>query len=606
MDPKSHQANHENEVFDDTSPFEANHNLEKPPSSQDDKQEHLEHAGDGDARADFCFTTSKALAISGLAVAFLADAFALVLSSQMAARINQIYGPNRFYILTGSIIPIVATPAAPVVGYISDIFGRRRFLLAGVLLAAIGNVTTANVNGIDQIFGTEIITCIGILFKQVVIASLAEIVPRSSRPFAFGCLWASSAPAQAFGPIIAASITLHQSWRVAFWIPFALNLLALVLIFFWYHPLDQHVKEKGKTRWQQLLSLDWIGCSLIAFGAQLALVGAAFGLFIYPWGNAKTLGPLVVGIVMIVSIIPFEYFMRLRLPYPMYPRSIFRQFRRYTLFLAPSLLCALVASSTSVIWPQQVQLLYTKDTLKAGWFASAPQITGVFLAPIYGRVLQRLGRYSNWLMMGLCVLLTLFAALQAIVSEGSLAASTVLACLVNASYSGLLVGFTSVFQFVPHHYLGTSVMTHFFLRAIGNFAGSLVYSLVLTNKLKDYVVSEVAIPLAHLGVDPSLIPVVLEALTTGAATNPVLSKLSPQALQIAILGVKTAFIKSFKIVYYSTLSFGLVSTILIAFTTDSGPQLQPIVDIRIVEGGHFNVKYDTGKGTIIDDRPWVS
>lgn len=62
-----------------------------------------------------------------------------------------------------------------------------------------------------------------------------------------------------------------------------LNGLALVMVVFFYHPVNQYIIEEGKTKWQQVKSLDWIGVFLFATGLVLFLLGLSFGGTKYPW-----------------------------------------------------------------------------------------------------------------------------------------------------------------------------------------------------------------------------------------------------------------------------------------------------------------------------------
>jgi MFS family permease len=102
-------------------------------------------------------------------------------------------------------LPLIGAAFGPFVGYISDIYGRRRFLLIGAIFGALGNLGSACSNTVPKIYGTEIIVGFGILNRQVAVAAIAEIFPRSWRPFVFGCFWASLAPAEAFAPVIGRS-----------------------------------------------------------------------------------------------------------------------------------------------------------------------------------------------------------------------------------------------------------------------------------------------------------------------------------------------------------------------------------------------------------------
>ena len=94
---------------------------------------------------------------------------------------------------------------SPLVGYLSDLYGRRYFILVGSILGLIGNVAAANVNNIVYVIGVSAITGIGAALHQLAIPALAEIVPRRHRPLAFGSFYAAMAPASAFGPVIGKS-----------------------------------------------------------------------------------------------------------------------------------------------------------------------------------------------------------------------------------------------------------------------------------------------------------------------------------------------------------------------------------------------------------------
>ncbi|OCL12154.1 MFS general substrate transporter [Glonium stellatum] len=525
----------------------------------------------------FKLTLGKYLAISGLLVGFLANVF------------NQLFAQNSMV----KINTAIATVPAPFIGYLSDIYGRRNFILIGSVLAFIGTAVSANVSTIPRLYGASAIIGAGACLHQLAIPALCEIVPRRWRPFAIGCFAIGLASGTAFGPVIAASIMVHHSWRVLYWVPFAVNILAFFLTFLFYHPTNQYVKGEGKKSSQQALHLDWVGGFLFVIGATIGLLGTTFGT------SPKTLGTLVSGLCMLFGTIPYGYVMRNRLSYALFPNTIFSQYRQYTVFLWPIFFCSLVFGTTVVIWPQQVQLLYTQDSVKAGWYVSAPSISAVLVAPVYGILLQRFARFSRWILTFLVFTLTLLAACQAIVSPTSSAASTALVCLMGVVYSGIVVGFTSYMQLVPHRWLGTSFQFDEFLRVIASSGAALCFPLILTNKLTDLLPKDVAIPLAEAGVNPSLIPQVIDALTTGSSTSPVLGELSPQQLGIAVLGIQKAFISSFRIIYYSTIALGVPCIFLVALSRSFDNLLGPEVELKLLEGLHINPKTDTGEGVII-------
>lgn len=73
------------------------------------------------------------------------------------------------------------------------------------------------------------------------------------------------------------------TWRPVYWLPFGLDAIAFVLVFFFYHPIDQYIHEEGKTTWDQVKETDFVGCLLFIAGLALLLVGISFGGNQYPW-----------------------------------------------------------------------------------------------------------------------------------------------------------------------------------------------------------------------------------------------------------------------------------------------------------------------------------
>lgn len=64
---------------------------------------------------------------------------------------------------------------------------------------------------------------------------------------------------------------------------FAFHAAAIPILLFFYHPVNQYIKEKGKTRWDQVKSLDWLGFILFTIGLCLFLIGLSFGGAKFPW-----------------------------------------------------------------------------------------------------------------------------------------------------------------------------------------------------------------------------------------------------------------------------------------------------------------------------------
>jgi hypothetical protein len=55
------------------------------------------------------------------------------------------------------------------------------------------------------------------------------------------------------------------------------------MVFLFYRPNNQYIKEEGKSRLQEVAGLDWVGFALWTAGLLLFLLGISFGGNQMPW-----------------------------------------------------------------------------------------------------------------------------------------------------------------------------------------------------------------------------------------------------------------------------------------------------------------------------------
>jgi len=114
-------------------------------------------------------------------------------------------------------------------------------------------------------------------------------------------------------------LQLHATWRWAFLIVGVWNFLGFVGLIFCYHPPPRHNVD-GLSSMDILKEIDYVGALLSIGGVALFLVGLQAGGYQYAWSDAKVLGPLIVGLVMIL-VFPFWEWKGTK--HPMVPWQIF-------------------------------------------------------------------------------------------------------------------------------------------------------------------------------------------------------------------------------------------------------------------------------------------
>ena len=191
------------------------------------------------------------------------------------------------------------------VGRLGDLFGRRRLLLAGIVLFTLASVLCGFAPTLWLLIAARVVQGLGAAaMMALTLAFVGDIVPPARTGRAMGLLGTMSAVGTALGPSLGGLLIGASSWRTIFLINIPLGLAALLLA--WRHlPGDRrHVTAIR-------IHFDGVGTLLLAlalaayalamtvgrghFGAfNLALLSVAFvaaGLFVF--AESKVDAPLV-------------------------------------------------------------------------------------------------------------------------------------------------------------------------------------------------------------------------------------------------------------------------------------------------------------------------
>lgn len=407
------------------------------------------------------------------------------------------------------------------------------------------------------------------------------------------------------------------TWRPVFWVPFGLDCIAITLVFFFYHPINQYIHEEGKSALAQVLELDFVGLLIWIAGIVLFLLGISFGGGKYPWYvysvdpveegilifvlrvSVGTLVPLILGFVLIVACGCYEYFAAPK--YAFFPAILFKNFRGFVVLQVATFITGMLYYSLLVLWPTQVSTLYASSPVEIGWYASATGFGGVCCAPIWGYT-QRRFHHSRWQLFLCLFLCTLFSGLMATVSLNSNGSSTAFVALAMGMTTGLSTLAISMIQCgVPHAYIGVATAIVTTVRAVGGAIATTIYVTILDNQLGVKIPKYAVPPLTAGGVAVSEIPAILTALSDSLDTSPALTSLPPKVLAAAVEGLKQAYVSSFRIVYLIAIAFGALATFISIFAADVDHLMTRELDIKLDEGAHIHSKKHTGVGHIIRD-----
>lgn len=252
---------------------------------------------------------------------------------------------------------------------LSDILGRRYFLVGGQLFGVLGSIICAKGNSVNVVIGGSVLAGIGGATALLYPIIIHELIPNKHRHWAQAAVTLSVFPTLGFGPAIARTMVAHTSmgWRGVYWLNVAVSGASVILFLACYFPPNFHMINSELTKWQEVKSLDYGGLILYFAGLILILLGFTWTQGTYPWRSAHVIASLVVGALTLVAFTVYETYVPLR--QPLLPVRLFK---------LPNIVACIFVGSTmqmvwlalNVFWPVQINVLFTTNEVTIGLLSS--------------------------------------------------------------------------------------------------------------------------------------------------------------------------------------------------------------------------------------------
>ncbi|WP_328321503.1 MFS transporter [Kribbella sp. NBC_00382] len=349
----------------------------------------------------------------GFLDAFMINVAVPAIATDLDASVSELQ-----WVLTGYLITVAALLL--LAGALADHFGRRRVLIAGLLVMLAASIACAAAGSVEALVVARLFQGAG--GALVVPSSLAllngTLIP-SDRARGIG-IWAGLATlSSTFGPYGGGWLVDHASWRYVFLLNLPLIVVALLVI--------TRVPEVTWT--PRPLSLDLLGALLGVVG----LGGVIYALTEGPgrgWDDPLVLSSGIVGVVGLAGLVPLER----RRPKPLLRLALFKS-RQFDAINAATLLFygALAAASYLVVLQCQLRLGYSAT--EAGAALIPESVVFLLVSPFVGGLVARIG--TRWPMaIGILVVAAGFGWL----STAETGDSYVAAVLPGALLWGLGIG----------------------------------------------------------------------------------------------------------------------------------------------------------------------
>ncbi|MFC5649122.1 MDR family MFS transporter [Paenibacillus solisilvae] len=235
--------------------------------------------------------------VAGLLLAILmASMDNTIVATAMGTIVGELGGFDKLMWVTSAYL-VAEMAGMPIFGKLSDMYGRKRFFIFGIIVFMAGSALCGTADSIIQLSIYRAIQGIGGgALVPIAFTIMFDVVPPDKRGKLGGLFGAVFGLSSIFGPLLGAYITDYIDWPWIFYINLPLGLIAFVMIAFFYKESVEHSKQK----------IDFMG----AFALVAAIVCLMFALELggkqYAWDSSMIIGLFAAFAVLVIAFIMTE------------------------------------------------------------------------------------------------------------------------------------------------------------------------------------------------------------------------------------------------------------------------------------------------------------
>jgi EmrB/QacA subfamily drug resistance transporter len=483
------------------------------------------------------------LVLTGLIIGMFFSALEqTIVGTAMPTIISELNGFTIFAWVTTAYM-ITSTTIVPIVGKLSDLYGRRFLYLLGTIIFVIGSFLCATATSMEQLVYYRGLQGIGggmiMPLSQTIVGDIFTAEQRAKWQGIFGGLFGLSS---VIGPFLGGLIVDHISWHWVFLINVPFGLLSTLMIFIGLK--NETIAKKEKVK------IDFLGIITLIPGIVLLLLGLTFGGDKFDWVSTKSF--LIFG-GSIVLLIIFGLIER-KAAEPILDLSLFKN-RIFATMNGLGFLLGLGMFGAIMFVPMFMQGILGVSPTHAG-STMTPMMIGMIAASVVGGQLLLRMRFRTVLFVGM-LLSSLGFYLMSTMGLHSHEFTAYAYMVILGLGMGLVMPtlMIAIQNEYPKSQLGTVTSASTFFRSIGGTIGITILNSVMNHSLASKMTdaaNQSSNPVAHT---------VLQKLSEKTDSlfsllmNPGLLKLPAEIQKTVIKAIQTSWTGSFTTVFLTGLIF---------------------------------------------------
>jgi EmrB/QacA subfamily drug resistance transporter len=370
-----------------------------------------------------------------------------------------------------SVYLLTSTAATPILGKLSDSYGRRSLLLLSVGIFTAASLFCALSTSLLEMVLFRAIQGIGgaglLAMSHAVMADVASPRERGRYQLYLSGTWGV---ASIIGPLTGGYLTDHLSWRAIFWINLPLGLITFLLTVRALAILPRRQRHGA--------NIDYPGAALLTLAVTAGLLLLGWGGNDYDWTSPLILG---LGLVSVAAVGLLTLIERAR-PDPLFPGRLFTNGIAVSGF-ALSFCNAICMLGATFLLPLYFQFMRGVNASASGVLLMPFLLAFVVFSYVGGKTARRLGR-TKWLMVAASLITAVGLLFMATAEEDTSHYLTTLYVIVVGAGIGLIQPCITmtVQNAVETRDLGVATSGTLLFRMIGGAFGATMVGAIVTGR----------------------------------------------------------------------------------------------------------------------------